>query len=133
MNDSLERGSVNGAPRTLLRAEGAAVLALCVAAYGTSGAHWGLFAALFLVPDLAILGYLLGPRIGAASYNAAHWHVLPAALFAAGHALGSALAVSIALIWAGHIGFDRVAGYGLKYATAFGDTHLGRKGRSVSA
>ena len=31
----------------------------------------------------------------------------------------------IALIWAAHIGVDRVLGYGLKYPTAFRDTHLG--------
>jgi hypothetical protein len=35
----------------------------------------------------------------------------------------------IALIWLAHVGFDRALGYGLKYATAFGDTHLGRIGK----
>jgi hypothetical protein len=34
-----------------------------------------------------------------------------------------------ALIGLAHVGFDRALGYGLKYATGFGDTHLGRKGR----
>ncbi len=28
-----------------------------------------------------------------------------------------------------HVGGDRLAGYGLKYPTAFGDTHLGWIGR----
>jgi hypothetical protein len=28
------------------------------------------------------------------------------------------------LIWAGHIGFDRMLGYGLKYPTRFKDTHF---------
>ena len=32
---------------------------------------------------------------------------------------------AIALIWLAHIGFDRAAGFGLKYTGAFGDTHLG--------
>jgi hypothetical protein len=35
----------------------------------------------------------------------------------------------IAIIWAAHIGFDRALGYGLKYPTAFSDTHLGRIGK----
>ena len=35
----------------------------------------------------------------------------------------------MALIWAAHIGFDRMLGYGLKYPTGFGDTHLGAIGR----
>jgi hypothetical protein len=32
------------------------------------------------------------------------------------------------LIDLAHVGFDRMLGYGLKYGTGFGDTHLGRKG-----
>jgi hypothetical protein len=36
------------------------------------------------------------------------------------------LPVQIALIWAAHIGVDRLLGYGLKYPTAFRDTHLRR-------
>jgi len=39
------------------------------------------------------------------------------------------ICVAISLIWTAHIGFDRVQGYGLKYPTAFSDTHLGRIGR----
>lgn len=34
------------------------------------------------------------------------------------------------LIWSAHIGFDRALGYGLKYASGFGATHLGRIGRT---
>ena len=37
--------------------------------------------------------------------------------------------VSLALIWVAHIGFDRMLGYGLKYPTAFGHTHLGVVGK----
>ncbi len=35
----------------------------------------------------------------------------------------------IALIWFGHIGVDRLLGYGLKLPTGFQDTHHGRIGR----
>jgi hypothetical protein len=34
--------------------------------------------------------------------------------------------VQLALIWSAHIGIDRLLGYGLKYPTAFKETHLGR-------
>ncbi len=47
----------------------------------------------------------------------------------AGALVDSTLALEIATIWGAHIAFDRAVGYGLKYATAFGDTHLGRVGR----
>ena len=33
------------------------------------------------------------------------------------------------LHYEGSIGIDRALGYGLKFPTAFGDTHLGRIGR----
>ena len=38
------------------------------------------------------------------------------------------LALAGALLVA-HVGADRALGYGLKYPTGFGDTHLGRIGR----
>ena len=34
--------------------------------------------------------------------------------------------MQLALIWLVHIGADRLLGYGLKYPTAFGETHLQR-------
>jgi hypothetical protein len=35
------------------------------------------------------------------------------------------------LIWAGHLGMDRAVGLGLKYPSAFRDTHLGTVGRAA--
>ena len=113
-------------PRVLLRLEGAAVLALAVAGYRASGGNWWLFALLLLAPDLAALGYLAGNRVGAATYNLVHTYALPLALLGYGLWGASPLALSLALIWLAHIGMDRAVGYGLKYATAFKDTHLGR-------
>ena len=109
--------------RALLRLEGLAALALASAAYAVTGAPWWSFAALLLAPDLAMAGYALGPRPGAAAYNAAHSYLTPALLWAAGLAMGADLA-PIALIWAAHIGMDRALGYGLK-GRSFGETHLG--------
>ncbi|HLA02836.1 MAG TPA: DUF4260 family protein [Aestuariivirga sp.] len=34
--------------------------------------------------------------------------------------------------WLAHIGLDRAIGYGLKYASDFRDTHLGRIGRAAN-
>jgi hypothetical protein len=49
-----------------------------------------------------------------------------------GYALAWPLALSIAIIWLAHIGFDRALGYGLKYSDGFGFTHLGRIGRDAA-
>jgi hypothetical protein len=50
-----------------------------------------------------------------------------------GFGMNSPLTLSIAMIWLAHIGFDRALGYGLKYTTGFGYTHLGRIGRTSPA
>jgi hypothetical protein len=118
-------GRVSGAPRILLRIEGAVVLVAAAFAYGRIGGGWAMFAVLFLVPDLFMLGYLGGRGIGAAIYNAGHTYVAPAALAAYGLFQAQPLALEIALIWIAHIGFDRLLGFGLKYRTAFGLSHLG--------
>ena len=87
---------------------------------------WWLYVALALAPDLSMIGYAAGARVGAAAYNTAHTYALPVALAAAG-VLGDAGAlVAVALVWIAHIGADRALGYGLKYPSAFKDTHLQR-------
>ncbi|NVO18016.1 MAG: DUF4260 domain-containing protein [Rhodoplanes sp.] len=117
-----------GVPRLLLRLEGAAAFAGALVAYQWLGGSWLWFAGLFLVPDLSMLGYLAGPRPGAIAYNVVHTYLGPALLALAGLLLGSTTALQVAAIWAAHIGLDRALGYGLKYRTAFADTHLGRLG-----
>lgn len=113
-------------PAVMLRAEGVAVLAASVVLYGLVGGSWWLFALLLLVPDGAMLGYLAGPRVGAVVYNVFHGYPLPAALGVSGLVAGAPLVTAVALVWFAHIGMDRVLGYGLKYASGFKDTHLGR-------
>ncbi len=122
---------VRGGVRRMLRLEGLALLSGALALYGRSGGDWKLFAILFLTPDLSFAGYLFGPRFGALAYNALHSTLGPLALATAGIALHQPLAMSIALIWLAHVGFDRALGYGLKYARGFGFTHLGRIGRNA--
>jgi hypothetical protein len=121
-------GAVAGGPRVLLRLEGAAALVGACLAYSRLGGRWGVFALLFLLPDLSMLGYLAGRRVGAACYNAAHSYLWPALLAALGASSNDHGLLCFACIWAAHVGFDRLLGYGLKYGTSFGDTHLGRRG-----
>ena len=124
-------GSIEGAPRLVLRAEGAALLVTATLLYARTGESWWLFALLFLAPDLSFFAYLGGPKAGAIVYNCAHTLIAPAVLGIAGLLLPNTLIIALALIWAAHIGFDRMLGYGLKYATGFAFTHLGRIGRNA--
>lgn len=103
--------------------------AVSAAVYARMGVSWWLFAALFLAPDLSMLGYVAGPCWGARIYNAIHTYITPAALGLCALLFQEHMALAIALIWASHIGMDRLLGYGLKYADGFGYTHLGRIGK----
>ncbi len=119
-------------PRVLVRIEGAVGLALALLLYQRHAGSWLLFVLLILVPDLSILGYLAGPRIGAAVYNAVHATLGPVVLMVAAFLfLDDKLSLSVATIWLAHIGIDRAVGYGLKYPASFSLTHLGRIGKAA--
>jgi uncharacterized protein DUF4260 len=113
-------------PRILLRLEGLAVLVGATALYADGDYSLLAFVLLFLAPDLSFAGYLGGPRVGAVAYNAVHTFVGPVALATVGVLDDAHVPVQVALIWLAHIGLDRALGYGLKYPTAFKDTHLHR-------
>jgi len=129
MNHNDTTGSATGGVRQLLRLEGLGVLIAAAVLYAQHGAGWGVFAATFLLPDLAFVAFLAGARVGALAYNTTHSYVGPLLAAAASHYTGLPLTVS--LVWAAHVGFDRALGYGLKYAKGFGFTHLGRIGREA--
>jgi len=113
-------------PTLLLRLEDAFLLATTVLLYAHFRLSWLLFAVLFFVPDISMLGYLANPRTGAALYNLGHWVALPLGLLAFGYIQHQTSLIAISLIWIGHVTFDRALGYGFKYPTAFKDTHIQR-------
>jgi hypothetical protein len=114
----------------LLRLEGLAAFAAAITAFQLIGGNWWLFAALILVPDLALLGLLANYRTGAWLYNFAHTYTLPAVLGAIGWFTGTGWAVAVALIFVAHIGADRALGYGLRYPDLAQATHLGWVGKA---
>jgi len=121
--------AATGSVLKLLRLEGLAVAAVTAVLYARTGAGWWLFAALWLTPDLSMLGYLRGSCWGARCYNAVHTYVLPGALAVSALLLGVHALLPVALIWVNHIGVDRLMGFGLKYSDGFGFTHLGGLGK----
>jgi len=125
-------GTVTGGLRIMLRLEGLALFLGMTLLYWVWDGSWWVYAALFLAPDLSFAAYLFGARFGAMLYNAAHTYMVPMLLMTVGFATAEPLVLSIAMIWLAHIGFDRALGYGLKYSTGFGFTHLGRIGKRQS-
>jgi hypothetical protein len=110
--------------REILRIEGIAMFTAAIVAYFTLDAPVWLFVVLALAPDISMVGYLAGSRIGSYAYNAFHTYTVPVVLGAAGIWLGIAPLLWIALVWTAHIGVDRAIGYGLKSPTGFKHTHL---------
>ncbi len=90
---------------------------------------WWVLPVTFLLPDLSIAGYLAGPRVGAFCYNLVHHKALAVALGVGGWWLGQPVLLLAGTVLLFHIALDRLLGYGLKYATGFRDTHLGRIGK----
>jgi hypothetical protein len=115
-------------PIALQRLEGGMLLALSLLLFWKYSGAWLLYAVLILAPDLFMLGYLRGPRAGAAIYNLGHTWLLPGIIGIVGILAPVSADLPIALIWFGHIGADRLLGYGLKLPTSFQDTHLRRIG-----
>lgn len=120
-------------PIRIQRLEGLALLAMAVVAYDASTWSWWWFAALLLAPDLSMLGYLAGPRLGAIGYNLGHTVVGPLAMIAAWFGGAPSGFLAGGSIWLAHIGMDRALGYGLKLRDGFEHTHLGRIGRAKAA
>lgn len=120
---------VTGTVRTLLRLEGAAILALAVGVYLGYGGNVWLLIPLILAVDVSMVGYLSSPRVGAITYNALHSWVPGFAVLGVGLLAASDRAMIAGAVLVAHVGMDRMLGYGLKYPTSFADTHLGRIGR----
>lgn len=91
---------------------------------------WGLYLALFFVPDVSFVLFLITPQIGAIAYNVFHHKGVMALVILAGFLLKNDLVIKVGLIFMAHSSFDRVAGYGLKYFDSFDHTHLGWIGKS---
>lgn len=121
-------GATVGAVRVVLRLEGLCVLVAALLGYSKYGFGWGIFALFFLTPDLSLIGYLRGSKVGAVTYNLAHSYIGAIVCLAVGTVLPAPTMLCIGLIWCAHVGFDRTLGYGLKYSAGFGLTHLGRIG-----
>jgi hypothetical protein len=119
---------ITGHPKLILRLEGLVLFVASLSAFLYLKQSAWIFAGLFLVPDLSMAAYFAGPKPGAIIYNAFHTTIWPLLLAIYGVLFGELFAQVLASVWLAHIGLDRAIGYGLKYATDFKDTHVGRIG-----
>lgn len=115
-------------PITTQRLGGAVMFIAATIAWFTSGFGWLPFVLLLFAFDLFMLGYLAGPRVGAAVYNLGHGLALPSLSAVAYLFTGDQFVLGLTCLWFAHIGIDYAFGYGLKKPEGFQYTHLGRIG-----
>ena len=114
--------------KTLVRAEELAMFGICIYALYLFHVPWWCYVLLALGPDIGMIGYAAGNRVGAVTYNLFHHKGIAVVVFFIGLLLPSAGLQIAGIILFGHSAMDRALGYGLKYFRGFRYTHLGEIG-----
>lgn len=114
---------------TLIKLEEAALFVLSIYLFNLLDYAWWWFPALLLVPDLSMLGYALGNKIGAWIYNLFHHRGIAIVVYLLGIYFKYDVVLLTGVILFAHSNMDRMFGYGLKYENGFKFAHLGEIGK----
>lgn len=114
--------------KTLIQVEEAAQFTLSIILFAKLPFVWWVYPALFLLPDLSMIGYAVNNKVGAFAYNLLHYKAVAIAVGVMGLFLANDYFVLAGLVLFGHSSLDRMFGYGLKYNQGFNFTHLGEVG-----
>ncbi|HNQ27632.1 MAG TPA: DUF4260 domain-containing protein [Aquaticitalea sp.] len=119
--------------KTTLKLEELAMFGLGILAFGQLHFAWWWFLVLIFAPDVGMLGYLINPKIGAFTYNLFHHKAVAVLVYLEGIYFQNEMLLLTGIILFSHASLDRIFGYGLKYKTAFADTHLGKIGKETTS
>ena len=108
-----------------LKIEEAAMFGFSIFLFAQTDFAWWWFLALILAPDIGMLGYAGGPKLGAVTYNLFHHKGIALVLLCLGWYMSNDWIMLSGIILFGHSSMDRIFGYGLKYPDSFKHTHLG--------
>lgn len=115
---------------TILKIEELLMLIFGIYLFSLLEYQWWWFLVLILTPDIGMLGYLFGNKVGAFTYNIFHHKGIAIAVYLLGIYFELPLYQLVGVILFSHAAFDRVLGYGLKYEKGFKFTHLGEIGKA---
>ena len=90
---------------------------------------WCWYLIVLLGPDISMLGYFAGNKVGAACYNLFHHKGIAVSLFLIGLLMPDKWLQVTGIVLFGHSSMDRIFGYGLKTGEGFKYTHLGIIGK----
>lgn len=112
----------------LLKIEEILMFALGIYLFNLLDYAWWWFLVFILTPDIGMVGYLFGNKVGAVTYNLFHPKGAAIALYLLGSYLSLPLWQLAGIVLFSHSAMDRIFGYGLKYDKGFKYTHLGEIG-----
>ena len=115
----------------LIRLEEFGLFLFSIYLFFTLDYPWWFFPVLLLAPDISMIGYLGGSRLGAILYNFVHFRALALLAYIAGLFFALPLLSLAGVIMFAHSSLDRAFGYGLKYSDSFNSTHLGSIGAAA--
>src|SRR5690625_2075263 len=104
--------------------EGLIIFVFMMYFYSLHDFNWWIFFLFLLVPDISMVAYIINNRMGAMIYNIVHTYTMSIPILLLGLIMENNFFIMSGIIWSAHIGIDRLFGYGLKYKTAFQDSHL---------
>lgn len=113
----------------ILKLEELAQFILGIVLFSQLNYAWWWFAALILLPDIGMLGYVFNTKIGTLVYNLFHNKVIGIAFILIGMFYLGETYTLVGIILFSHSALDRIFGYGLKYPDSFRNTHLGKVGQ----
>lgn len=109
-----------------LKTEEFAMLLLGIYGFSLLDYAWWWFPLLILAPDIGAIGYFLGNKTGAFTYNLFHHRGVAILVYLTGIFLHQEIIQLIGILIFSHAAMDRIFGYGLKYNKGFQFTHLGK-------
>ncbi|NNE78058.1 MAG: DUF4260 domain-containing protein [Pricia sp.] len=115
---------------TLIKWEESLLFLLGMYLFSLLAYEWWWFVVLLLTPDIGMVGYLFGNRLGEVTYNLFHHRGVAIVLYIGGSYLANPVLQLIGIILFSHSALDRIFGYGLKYNKGFKFTHLGEIGKA---
>jgi Domain of unknown function (DUF4260) len=115
--------------KNVLKLEEIAMLAISIYALYLLKVDWWCYLLLILGPDISMVGYLAGNKVGAVTYNLFHHKGIAIVIYLTGFLLNSEVLQITGIILFGHSSMDRTFGYGLKLGEGFKYTHLGIIGK----
>lgn len=115
--------------KNILKVEELAMLVLSIYLFSLLDFNWWWYLVFFFAPDVSFFAYIINPKVGAFCYNLFHHKGMAILIYLMGLYLGNQALQFIGLVLFGHASFDRILGYGLKYADSFNHTHLGKIGK----